>query len=67
MQDLSRSFYTLAFVFLILGLILNLYPNLPRIPGDININKPGIKIYIPVVSSIIVSILLTFLLNSLRK
>lgn len=67
MQELSKAFYILAFVFLILGLITNLYPNLPKIPGDINIDRPGLKIYIPVASSIIISILLTFLLNSLRK
>jgi len=67
MENLSRGFYILAFVFLILGLITNLYPNLPKLPGDINIDRPGLKIYIPVVSSIIASVLLTLILNSLRK
>lgn len=62
-----NAFYTLAFVFLIMGLVFNLYPNLPKIPGDINIDRPGLKIYIPVVSSIIAAIFLTLLLNSLRK
>ncbi|MCL4366518.1 DUF2905 family protein [Patescibacteria group bacterium] len=42
-------------------------PNLPRIPGDIYINKFGFRIYIPIISSIVISIILTILLSFFKK
>ncbi|MBE9507155.1 MAG: DUF2905 domain-containing protein [Chloroflexi bacterium] len=38
-------------------------PFLGRLPGDIRIERPGFTCLIPLVSSIIVSLLLTILLN----
>ncbi|MFH0937489.1 MAG: DUF2905 family protein [Candidatus Daviesbacteria bacterium] len=58
-----RFIYLLLAVILLEGLIFNLYPNLPRLPGDINIDKPGFRIYIPFISAIIISVLLIILLN----
>lgn len=67
MENISKIFSLLATVFLILGLVFNIMPKLPRIPGDIYINRPGIKIYIPFTSAIIASIILTLVLNFFRK
>ena len=36
---------------------------LPRLPGDIYIQRRGFTLYIPIVGSILVSLLLTLLLN----
>lgn len=67
MENIGRLFTLLGVVFLILSLVLNMMPNWPRMPGDIYIRKPGLTIYIPWLSSIIISIILTFLLNFFKK
>ncbi len=67
MQDIGKLFSFLGIIFLVLGLFFNLMPNLPKIPGDIYIDRPGLKIYIPWVSSLVLSIILTLILNFFRK
>lgn len=69
MESVSKTFYILAAVFLFLGLFFNFLSTkgFPRIPGDIYIDRPGIKVYIPVTSAIIISVILTLILNYLRK
>jgi len=67
MESISKIFYLSGFIFLLMGLIFNIVPSLPRLPGDINIDRGGFKIYIPFVSAIILSVVLTILLNFFRK
>jgi len=38
-----------------------------RLPGDIVINRPGLKIYIPVVSMLLVSLVLSIIAWFFRK
>ncbi|MDO8429283.1 MAG: DUF2905 family protein [Candidatus Daviesbacteria bacterium] len=66
-MDLVKSLYTLVLIFLLLGLMFNISPNFPKIPGDFYIDRGGFKIYIPWLSSIIISILLTILLILFNK
>jgi Protein of unknown function (DUF2905) len=50
----------------VLGVILMLAPNLPfigRLPGDIRIETDNVRIYIPLGTMLIVSVVLTVLLN----
>ncbi|MBI2196682.1 DUF2905 domain-containing protein [Candidatus Daviesbacteria bacterium] len=67
MENIGKIFSLLGVVFLILGILFNFMPRLPRIPGDIYIDRPGIKIYIPFTSAIIASVILTLILNFFRK
>ncbi len=67
MTDAGKLFTFLGLVFLVLGLIFNVVPSLPRLPGDISIEKPGIRIYIPFVSSLVISLILTVVFNYFRK
>lgn len=67
MPELGKIFSLLGTVFLILVLLFNLKPDLPKMPGDLYLNKAGFKIYIPWLSSLIISLLLTVLLNYFRK
>jgi hypothetical protein len=55
----------LGFLIIFLGLILNLISkfNLPVLPGDILIQKENFTFYFPIVTSILISILLTIILN----
>ena len=60
-------FSLLGVIFLVLGLVFNIMPNLPKIPGDIYIDRPGLKIYIPFTSALVISVLLTLIFNFFRK
>jgi len=55
----------LGFLIMFLGLILNLISkfNLPVLPGDILIQKENFTFYFPIVTSILLSIFLTIILN----
>lgn len=57
----------LGTTFLVLCLAFNLLPRRIRIPGDIDINRPNLNIYIPWLSSIIVSVIITIYFNFFRK
>lgn len=63
-------------ILLIIGVIIIatgfLWPWLAKIPvgklpGDIFINKPGLKVYIPVTSMIIISIIISLIIRLFRK
>lgn len=45
------------------GGLIWLFGALPRLPGDIYIQRRGFTLYIPIVGSLLLSLLLTLLLN----
>jgi len=51
------------------GLLLQLFPKLPigRLPGDIVWERPGLKVFIPITTSIVVSIVLSIIFYFLNK
>ena len=63
MPDIVKMLGLLSVVFLLLSLLFNIMPKWPLIPGDIYINKSGIKVYIPFASAIVISVLLTLYFN----
>ena len=67
MPDIIKTVYLLVGVFLLLGLLANIGGFFPKLPGDIDIDKPGIKLYIPFTSAIVISVILTLLFNFFRK
>ena len=38
-----------------------------RLPGDIRIERESVRVYIPIVSMILISVILTLLLNLIRR
>ena len=66
MQDLGRFLVVLGGVAVLAGLVLMLAPRIPwlgRLPGDIVINRGPVSVYFPLATSIVISIVLTLLLN----
>jgi peptidoglycan biosynthesis protein MviN/MurJ (putative lipid II flippase) len=68
---MSKILIIIGIVLIVIGLIwayapwlINWFGNLP---GDIRINKENMKIFFPITSSIVISILLTIILNLIRK
>lgn len=61
---MGRLLMILGLALFIIGLVLTLAPNLRlgRLPGDIVIKRENWSIYIPIVTSILLSVFLTLLL-----
>ncbi len=56
-------FLGLALILLGIGIIAAARFGLPRLPGDILIQKPGLTVYVPLASALLLSLVLTLLLN----
>jgi hypothetical protein len=67
MTELGRLLVVFGVVLVVVGLFLLLVPrvSLPRLPGDILIQRDGFTFYFPIVTSIVISVVLTLLLNAL--
>ena len=50
-------------VLVVIGIVFKVFPMLGRLPGDIVIKGDGYSIYIPITTSILLSIVLTIVLN----
>jgi hypothetical protein len=66
MEGLGKILLIVGGVIMLLGLLLVFHQHIPflgKLPGDIIIKKEGFSIYFPIVTFIIISILLTVLVN----
>ena len=63
--EVGRFLMLAGTVLVVIGAIFMLYDRLPlgRLPGDIKIGSDNFKVYIPVATSILFSIILTIILN----
>ena len=53
-------------VIVVVGLALSVGPRIPflgRLPGDIAVNRGNVHFYFPIVTSLILSVVLTLILN----
>jgi hypothetical protein len=69
MRPIGSMFMILGIVIFFLGVIFMLGGNIPwlgRLPGDIRITRPGFRFYFPVTTSIILSIVISFVLYLLK-
>ena len=59
----------IGLVFLAVGLLWPWLGKLPigRLPGDIIINRPNLKIYIPITTMVIISIIISLLVRFFKK
>lgn len=61
MPPLARLWVLVGLVLVVLGLALWLVPGasrLGRLPGDLRIERPNLRIYVPLTSSILFSVVL---------
>ncbi len=62
MAELQQAVLVLVAVFLLEFFIYNiLVPNLPKLPGDLFLDKAGFRVYIPFVSALLLAATLTVL------
>jgi hypothetical protein len=66
MQGVGRLLILFGIVALVVGVGLLYLPRIPwlgRLPGDITVEREGFTFYFPLATSIVISIVLTLLLN----
>jgi hypothetical protein len=54
-------------VMFVAGLVIQYATRLPRLPGDILIERPHLTVYVPLGTMILLSVVLTLLLNILLR
>ncbi len=68
---MARYIILTGIIFLIIGIILQLFPGLlnwlGKLPGDIRYESGNTRVYIPITTMLLLSILLTVAINLLRR
>jgi uncharacterized membrane protein len=67
---MARWFIMAGLVLIVVGILIYLVPWLfnwfGKLPGDIRIEKENSKVFIPITSMILISVVLTILINVIR-
>ena len=71
-ETMGKMLILMGLFVLVIGLIMTFAPRLRipflgRLPGDIRIEREGFSFYFPIVTCILLSILLTLLLNVIAR
>ena len=64
MEALGRGLVILGVVFALVGCVLWLAPQVPvlgKLPGDIRVERPGFRLYLPITTCVLLSVVLTLL------
>jgi len=70
LSGLGKFLVLFGIIIIIVGLILILFPKIPflgKLPGDILIKRDNFTFYFPLATSIILSLILTIILNLLLR
>ena len=71
MEQVGKTFIIIGIILIIAGLIIyfagNKFGWLGHLPGDINIVKNNVRIYIPLTTMILISVVLSMILYLIRK
>ncbi len=68
-EHMQKTLIGIGIIFLIVGLLWPWMGKLPigRLPGDIVIERPNLKVYFPIATMIIISIIISLLSRFFRK
>ena len=66
---MQKTLIVIGIAILLVGLLWPWLGKIPlgRLPGDIIINRPNLKIYIPITTMILISVVISVILWLLRK
>ena len=65
MQAIGKFFIVAGALAVLLGLVLLFFDKLPylgKLPGDISIKKENFQLYVPITTSVIISVLISVIL-----
>jgi hypothetical protein len=69
-DPLARTLVIAGVVLVAVGLLLHLGPSVPvlgKLPGDLRIERPGLRVYLPITTCVLLSAALSGLLWLLSK
>lgn len=68
-MNIGNTLIIFGILIVLLGLVLTVLERFgfPKLPGDILIRRDGLTVYFPIVSMILLSIVLTIVVNLFRK
>jgi DUF2905 family protein len=60
-SSLGRTLIVVGMILFALGILIYSFPSLPlgRLPGDIRIERPGVRIYLPITTCLVASAVLS--------
>lgn len=67
MNSIYQLFFAISIVAFVIGLLLYFKIPLFKLPGDISYSKDGFSFYFPITTGIVISTLITIVLNIFRK
>jgi hypothetical protein len=70
MGDLGRGLMVLGGVLLVVGAVLSFGARIPwlgRLPGDIVIERENFRLYFPIATSILISVILSIIAMAFRR
>ncbi|MBW2540709.1 MAG: DUF2905 domain-containing protein [Deltaproteobacteria bacterium] len=62
MDSIARTLIIAGATLLALGILLHLSPSVPflgKLPGDLRIERPGFRLYLPITSCLLISLVLS--------
>lgn len=70
MDAIGRSFVLLGIVLVVVGFLLSAAPSIPwlgKLPGDLRFEWGGFRVYLPLTTSLLLSVALSLLLQLFAK
>jgi len=64
---MGKLFIFIGIIFIMIGIIIMFFKNLPTLPGDILIKKENFTFYFPITTSILISIILSLILWIIKR
>ena len=67
---IGRSFVLLGIVLVVVGFVLSTAPGIPwlgKLPGDLRFDWSGVRVYLPLTTSLLLSVALSVLLRLFSK
>jgi Protein of unknown function (DUF2905) len=66
---MQKTLIVIGIVILVIGLLWPWLGKIPfgRLPGDIIINRPNLRVYIPIITMVLISVIISVILWILRK
>ena len=70
MESIGRGFVLMGIVMVVVGFVLSTAPGIPwlgKLPGDLRFDWSGVRVYLPLTTSVLLSIALSVLLRLFSK
>ena len=66
-MSLGRMLILLGLALVLVGVLVQIFPGLGRLPGDLRIERPGFALYLPLTTCLLISAVLSLVLHLLSR